>query len=859
MPAVLVQSSGARSGNGTTEQWTWAVAPTVGNVIIVKAVGWASPTGPTTSCTDTATNSYTQRTNALSTGSGATTTRAAIFDCVIASSPTSTTITWSTSADHSVVFEEWSGLDTASLSDQVATPALSGLISGSGGQSLTVGPTGTLAQADELVQTLLGAATGTASSNITTPSGYMGGVFEQNSPSFVGMGSAYKTVAATTAVDATWTFSTAGTTGQSAVALLATYRVAASPPTITAQPTDQTANNGATATFSVTATGATSYQWKKNGVNISGATSSSVGIAAAYADQGAQITVDCINSGGTTTSSAATLRVAFNLTGTGSRAYPILGGGPIGAGTVEAWLRGTDAGGAPSHATTGALAADAATLAGTATHFTLHATTGSLSAQASTVSGAAQHQHATTGALSAQAATIAGTATHLTLHSTTGALSSQAAVIAGAAAHEHAASGALSSQAAAIAGAAAHEHAASGALSAQTAAVAGTATHFTLHTTTGALGAPDATIAGTAAHQHAATGALSAQAASIAGSADHTVAGATHTTTGALAAQDSTLTGSSAHLTLHSTTGALSAQESTVAGSAGHPHTTAGALSSQSAAVAGSAAHATLHATSGALGAQTASVSGAAAHEHATTGALAAGAAGIAGAALRIDAGVHATEGALQAQEATLSGSATLTPNPDNALTDPKFQGPSHNTRIRWERKRKEEAAAAEEPDLVEPPASEPIAPAPKPRSTGLGEITAPPVEVRAPEIKIPEIKVIAPAKTAAAEPESTPAPATVAAAPAVEAPAAEVKPVASPAPPAITSADMARVEREMTAFVEGAVAGLTKQLAALEEALRARTDELAAARREIADLRKREINRQRAEELARKIAEADE
>lgn len=264
MPATLVQSSGARSGNGTTQSWTWAAAPTVGNVIIVKAVGWASPTGPTASCADAASNSYTQRTNELSTGSGATTTRAAIFDCVIASSPSSTTVTWSVSSDHSVVFEEWSGLDTASLSDQVATPALSGLISGSGSRTLTVGPTGTLAQANELVQTLLGAATGLAASNIATPSGYTGGVFEQNSPSFIGMGSAYKTVAATTAVDATWPFDVAGGAGQTAVALLATYRIASPPPTITAQPTSQTANSGATATFSVTSPDATSYQWQIN-------------------------------------------------------------------------------------------------------------------------------------------------------------------------------------------------------------------------------------------------------------------------------------------------------------------------------------------------------------------------------------------------------------------------------------------------------------------------------------------------------------------------------------------------------------------------------------------------------------------
>jgi hypothetical protein len=47
-------------------------------------------------------------------------------------------------------------------------------------------------------------------------------------------------------------------------------------PTITVQPSNQTVTAGATATFSVTATGSgLTYQWRRNGTNISGATSSS--------------------------------------------------------------------------------------------------------------------------------------------------------------------------------------------------------------------------------------------------------------------------------------------------------------------------------------------------------------------------------------------------------------------------------------------------------------------------------------------------------------------------------------------------------------------------------------------------------
>lgn len=157
-----------------------------------------------------------------------------------------------------------------------------------------------------------------------------------------------------------------------------------------------------------------------------------------------------------------------------------------------------------THTTTGALAADAAVVAGTAAHLTLHTSTGALSAGAATVSGSATHLtlHTTTGALSAAAATIAGTAVHP--HTTTGALSSAAATIAGtadnAAAGEHAATGALSAAAASVSGTAVHKtlHATTGALSASAATVAGTAAHLTVHTTTGALQAASATVSGAA-------------------------------------------------------------------------------------------------------------------------------------------------------------------------------------------------------------------------------------------------------------------------------------------------------------------------------------------------------------------------
>src|SRR5207302_1356611 len=84
-------------------------------------------------------------------------------------------------------------------------------------------------------------------------------------------------------------------------------------PSITNQPASQTVTAGQTATFSVGASGTAplSYQWKKNGTAISGATSSSYTTSATTsADNGSQFTVVVSNTAGHLTSNAATLTVS---------------------------------------------------------------------------------------------------------------------------------------------------------------------------------------------------------------------------------------------------------------------------------------------------------------------------------------------------------------------------------------------------------------------------------------------------------------------------------------------------------------------------------------------------------------------
>ena len=83
-------------------------------------------------------------------------------------------------------------------------------------------------------------------------------------------------------------------------------------PAITVQPTSQSVPEGSAASFSVGATGtALTYQWRRNGSPIEGATASSYALpAAGLGDRGSNFSVVVSNAAGSVTSSAATLTVS---------------------------------------------------------------------------------------------------------------------------------------------------------------------------------------------------------------------------------------------------------------------------------------------------------------------------------------------------------------------------------------------------------------------------------------------------------------------------------------------------------------------------------------------------------------------
>lgn len=85
-------------------------------------------------------------------------------------------------------------------------------------------------------------------------------------------------------------------------------------PSISTQPANATVLTGATATFSVVASGGSlSYQWRKNGTPIAGATSAQYTTPPAdYRDAGAQYSVVVSNASGSTTSTSAVLSLKLS-------------------------------------------------------------------------------------------------------------------------------------------------------------------------------------------------------------------------------------------------------------------------------------------------------------------------------------------------------------------------------------------------------------------------------------------------------------------------------------------------------------------------------------------------------------------
>ena len=205
-----------------------------------------------------------------------------------------------------------SGSATASTSD-TTTPAASGALSVSpaavsfgnvavgsiSNQSLSVTNSGTVALTiSQVTVTGAGFSMGGASLPVTLSPG--------NNFTFTA------SFDPTTAGNVSGSFSIVSPQLSSPMAISTSGTGLAVAPAITSQPLSQSVLIGQTATFSVTASGTAplSYQWRKNGAALSGATAASYTTPAeTTSDNGAQFTVVVSNTAGSVTSGAAILGV----------------------------------------------------------------------------------------------------------------------------------------------------------------------------------------------------------------------------------------------------------------------------------------------------------------------------------------------------------------------------------------------------------------------------------------------------------------------------------------------------------------------------------------------------------------------
>ena len=119
-----------------------------------------------------------------------------------------------------------------------------------------------------------------------------------------------RTLVSTSDSGASFTVTVGNSTG-SVTSNAATLSVTAAPvaPSITTQPVSKSVIAGQTAGFTIAATGTAplTYQWTKNGIAMSGATSASYTTpATTVSDNGASFTVTVSDTAGSTTSNAAT-------------------------------------------------------------------------------------------------------------------------------------------------------------------------------------------------------------------------------------------------------------------------------------------------------------------------------------------------------------------------------------------------------------------------------------------------------------------------------------------------------------------------------------------------------------------------
>jgi hypothetical protein len=316
------QKNGANIGAATSSSYTTLATTAADNgasfvVVVSNAAGSATsnpakltvntatvaPTIPAQPASQTVTAGQTATFAVVATGTAPLSYQwqknsANISGAISASYTTPATTSTDNGSTFQVVVSNSAGSVTSSAATLTVNPAAVAptITTQPANQSVTAGQTATFAVV----------ATGTA------PLSYQ---WQKNSANISGAISASYTTPATTSTDNGSTFqvvvsNSAGSVTSSAATL--TANPAAVAPTITTQPANQTVTAGQTATFSVVATGTAplSYQWQKNGTDITSATAASYTTpVTTTADSGTMFRVVVSNTAGSITSNSATLTV----------------------------------------------------------------------------------------------------------------------------------------------------------------------------------------------------------------------------------------------------------------------------------------------------------------------------------------------------------------------------------------------------------------------------------------------------------------------------------------------------------------------------------------------------------------------
>jgi hypothetical protein len=316
--------AGTVSGPINTSTVQLSGTPTTAGTYVITIIGWRGANGTSDQHRASYTVTVTGSTNAAPTITTQPTSRTvaagspASFTTVVTGSPTPTLQWFKNSVAVPGATSELLTFASATLADAgsytlVATNSQGSVTSNAATLTVTAVPAITTQPTSRTV------AVGSQASFTTVVTGFPTPTLQwfRNSVAIPGATSELFALASAALADA-GTYTLVATnpqgTATSNAATLTVTGGAISPPSLSAQPANIAQVVGTAASLSVVASGSPTFQWRKNGANIPGATAATLSFASLAAADTASYDVVLTNAAGSVTSNAATVVVATPLT-----------------------------------------------------------------------------------------------------------------------------------------------------------------------------------------------------------------------------------------------------------------------------------------------------------------------------------------------------------------------------------------------------------------------------------------------------------------------------------------------------------------------------------------------------------------